>query len=56
MTGDAPCKPRDISIKGRVLHVPCSAHGVARFSFADICEKPLARRTIFGSRTTITPF
>jgi cell division protein ZapE len=42
MTGHAPCKPRDISIKGRVLHVPCSAHGVARFSFADICEKPLA--------------
>ena len=42
MTGKAPCKPRDISIKGRVLHVPCSAQGVARFSFADICEKPLA--------------
>jgi cell division protein ZapE len=42
MTGNAPCKPRDIAIKGRKLHVPCSAHGVARFSFADICEKPLA--------------
>jgi cell division protein ZapE len=42
MTGNAPCRPRDISIKGRVLHVPCSANGVARFSFADICEKPLA--------------
>ena len=42
MTGGAPCKPRDIAIKGRKLHVPCSAHGVARFSFADICEKPLA--------------
>jgi cell division protein ZapE len=42
MTGNAPCRPRDISIKGRVLHVPCSAHGVARFPFADICEKPLA--------------
>jgi cell division protein ZapE len=42
MTGNAPCKPRDISIKGRILHVPCSAHGVARFSFADICEQPLA--------------
>jgi cell division protein ZapE len=42
MTGNAPCKPRDIAIKGRVLHVPCSSHGVARFSFADICEKPLA--------------
>jgi cell division protein ZapE len=42
MTGNARCRPRDISIKGRVLHVPCSAHGVARFSFADLCEKPLA--------------
>src|SRR6516164_9417639 len=42
MTGNAPCKPRDISIKGRILHVPCSAHGVARFTFADLCEKPLA--------------
>jgi cell division protein ZapE len=42
MTGNAPCKPRDISIKGRILRVPCSAHGVARFSFAEICEKPLA--------------
>src|SRR4051794_4521790 len=42
MTGSAPCKPRDISIKGRVLHVPCAADGVARFSFTDLCEKPLA--------------
>lgn len=42
MTGNMPCKPRDIPIKGRVLHVPCSAQGVARFSFADICEQPLA--------------
>ena len=41
MTGSAPCQPRDIRIKGRVLHVPCSAQGVARFSFADLCEKPL---------------
>jgi cell division protein ZapE len=42
MTGNAPCKARDIAIKGRVLRVPCSANGVARFTFADICEKPLA--------------
>src|ERR1700758_188625 len=41
MTGNAPCKPRDILIKGRKLHVPCSSHGVARFSFADLCEQPL---------------
>jgi cell division protein ZapE len=42
MTGNVPGKPRDIPIKGRILQVPCSANGVARFSFADICEKPLA--------------
>ncbi len=41
ITGSAKCKPRDISIKGRILHVPCSSHGMARFSFADLCEKPL---------------
>jgi cell division protein ZapE len=42
LTGSAPCKPREIAIKGRVLRVPCSAHGVARFPFAELCEKPLA--------------
>ena len=42
MTGGAACAPRDISIKGRVLRVPCSANGIARFSFAEICEQPLA--------------
>jgi cell division protein ZapE len=42
MTGNAPCKPRDILIKGRVLHVPRASHGVARFSFSELCEMPLA--------------
>jgi len=41
LTGGAPDHPHDITIKGRVLHVPHSAHGVARFPFADLCEKPL---------------
>jgi len=42
MSGNAKCKSRNIAIKGRTLHVPCSSHGVARFSFADLCERPLA--------------
>src|SRR5437868_15278405 len=32
MTGNAPCKPGDIPIKGRVLHVPCTSDGGSRFS------------------------
>jgi cell division protein ZapE len=42
LTGNARCMPREITIKGRVLHVPCSAHGVARFDFAELCQRPLA--------------
>src|SRR5207248_3042334 len=42
MNGNARCHPRHISLKRRILHVPCSANGVARHSFVDICEKTLA--------------
>ncbi len=42
MTGNARGRPREIAIKGRILRVPCSANGVARFGFAEICEQPLA--------------
>lgn len=42
LTGKAVAKPQDIAIKGRVLHVPAAANGVARFGFKDLCEKPLA--------------
>src|SRR5258706_14347945 len=42
LTGNAAGKPRATPIKGRLLRVPPPGQGVARFSFADICEKPLA--------------
>ena len=36
--GDA----QELPLKGRSVHVPCAAMGVARFSFHDLCEQPLA--------------
>lgn len=34
-------EPCDIDVLGRKLHVPQAAHACARFSFAELCEKPL---------------
>ena len=41
LTGQLAGEPRDIALQGRVLRVPQAAMGVARFSFAQLCEQPL---------------
>ena len=41
LTGVGRGKAIDLNVKGRVLRVPEAARGVAHFSFADLCQKPL---------------
>jgi cell division protein ZapE len=35
-------EPQELALKGRNVHVPRAAMGIARFSFHDLCEQPLA--------------
>jgi|TARA_R110002051_G_scaffold79066_2_gene142732 cell division protein ZapE len=44
LTGGAEPKPDAIESLGRVIAVPAQAMGVARFDFADLCERPLGAR------------
>lgn len=41
LTGHHPGAPAVLEVKGRNVHVPLASMGVARFTFADLCEKPL---------------
>jgi cell division protein ZapE len=41
LTFGEPAEPETLRVLGRELHVPCASFGVARFSFADLFEKPL---------------
>ena len=41
LTGHHPGAPAAIEVKGRQVAVPLASMGVARFTFGDLCEKPL---------------
>jgi cell division protein ZapE len=42
LTGGEAGAPHELAVKGRTVRVPRAAMGVARFSFHDLCEQPLA--------------
>jgi len=42
LTGNTPASSMTLAVHGREIVVPRAAAGVARFSFADLCEAPLA--------------
>lgn len=42
MIGAGPARPMTLQVQGREVAVPRAALGVARFSFADLCSRPLA--------------
>lgn len=41
LTGHHPAQPAELEVKGRKLKIPKASMGLARFSFADLCEAPL---------------
>jgi cell division protein ZapE len=41
LTGGAAVAKSQLSVRGRTIDVPASAQGIARFGFADLCDKPL---------------
>jgi len=42
LTAGHPGEPQDLVVKGHTIRVPCASMGVARFSFADLCQQPFA--------------
>ena len=54
LTGRTRGEQQTLRHKGRSIVAPQAALGVARFSFADLCEAPLGPSTISASRTVFT--
>jgi cell division protein ZapE len=44
MTRGVPAAPAELSLKGRHITIPRAAGGAARFTFADLCQKPHGAR------------
>ena len=44
LTGGESGVPAELHSLGRTIHVPLAAMGAARFSFAELCERPLGAR------------
>ena len=42
LTGGQTGAAQELAVRGRSVHVPRASMGVARFSFYDLCERPLA--------------
>ena len=41
LVGNKPARAQSLTVKGRTIDVPNASLGAARFSFADLCEKPM---------------
>jgi cell division protein ZapE len=44
LTGGVPGEPAELHSLGRTIAVPLAAMGAARFSFSELCERPLGAR------------
>jgi cell division protein ZapE len=44
MTGGTREEPVEMEVKGRIVTVPRAAHGAARFTFEELCQKPHGAR------------